>query len=248
MITDALARSLLYPAPSIPVSSPPEGLEDVELSLATGDTAAAWAGDGAKPGAPAVLFFHGNGENLETMRLGGTFREIRRLGVACLAVDYPGYGRSSGSPSEEGIEATADAALAWARSRWPERSLVPAGWSLGAATAIALAARAGDRVAGLVAMSVWTRLEDVATLHFPAALVRWILSESYDSVAAAEQVRCPALVLHGEQDQLIPCAQGRRIAETLAEARWVPVARAGHNDLLGRREVWDEVDSFLRGL
>ncbi len=248
MITDALARSLLYPAPPIPVSSPPEGLEDVELSLDTGDTVAAWAGDGSKAGGPAVLFFHGNGENLETMRLGGTFREVRRLGVACLAMDYPGYGRSSGSPSEERIEAAADAALAWARTRWPERPLVPVGWSLGAATAIALAARAGDRVAGLVAMSAWTRLEDVATLHFPAPLVKLILSETYDSIAAAERVRSRSLVLHGEQDRLIPCAQGRRVAETLAQARWVPVADAGHNDLLARPEVWDAVGAFLRDL
>lgn len=245
MITDALARSLLYPAPQIPVGAPPPGFEAVDLDLESGATATAWAGDGGEAGAPVVLFFHGNGENLETMRLGGTFDAVDRLGVACLAVDYPGYGRSSGRPSEEGLEAAADAALAWARERWPRRPVVAAGWSLGAAAALGLTARAGNAVRGLVALSAWTRLEDVATLHFPTVLVRLILSESYDSLSAAERIRRPALVVHGERDELIPVEQGRRIAEALENARWVPVARAGHNDLLSRSEVWNAFGDFL---
>lgn len=248
MITDAMARSLLYPAPPIPVSSPPEGLEEIELSLATGDTAVAWAGGGSEPGAPAVVFFHGNGENLETMRRAGSLENLRGLGVAFLAVDYPGYGRSSGTPSEEGLEATADAALEWVRDRWSERPVVPAGWSLGAATAVGLAARAGDSVRALVALSVWTRLEDAAKHLFPAPLVKLLLSESYDCLAAAERIRAPSLVIHGEQDRLIPVDQGRRVAEALPDSRWVPVAGAGHNDLLARRDVWDELGPFLRSL
>src|SRR4051812_4052518 len=103
---DAFARQMLYPAPPVPVPSPPPPpLEEVRLDLAGGGTAMAWAL--VKPElpstAPLVTFFHGNGENLETLRWSGLFEELGRLGVAVLAADFPGYGRSPGPPSEEGL-------------------------------------------------------------------------------------------------------------------------------------------------
>jgi pimeloyl-ACP methyl ester carboxylesterase len=124
-----------------------------------------------------------------------------------------------------------------------------AGWSLGATVAIATAAAFSEQVRALIALSSWTTLAEVARELFPAFVVDAILSERYDSLAAAPAVRVPALVVHGERDEMIPVRQGRRIAEALAgPTRWVPVAAAGHNDLLGRGVVWDEIKRFLGGL
>ncbi|HSF38516.1 MAG TPA: alpha/beta hydrolase, partial [Thermoanaerobaculia bacterium] len=84
---------------------------------------------------------------------------------------------------------------------------------------------------------------------FPGFMVKALLRERYDSRAAAKEVRVPALVIHGERDELIPVSQGKEIAETLAgSTRWVPVPRAGHNDLLGERVVWEEMEGFFRGI
>ena len=248
---DAFARQALYPAPSVPVSSPPPPLEEVKLELATGDTVVGWAG--AAPslpaGAPVALFFHGNGENLETMRRAGMYEELESLGIAFLAVDYPGYGRSSGRPSEEGLMVTGEAVLAWARRRHPGRPVVLCGWSLGAATAIPTAARHPEEVRGLIALSPWSSLEDVASHHFPPFLVKALLRERYDSLAAARRIHIPALVIHGDHDDLIPASQGRQIAEALAGPKqWVLVPGAGHNDLFSRPEVWREIAAFLRSL
>jgi pimeloyl-ACP methyl ester carboxylesterase len=56
-------------------------------------------------------------------------------------------------------------------------------------------------------------------------------------------------VVHGERDDLIPARQGEEIASVLGEsARWVPVRGAAHNDLLGRREVWEAIRTFLSGI
>ena len=52
---------------------------------------------------PVALFFHGNGENLETMRQTGLFGELAGLQIGFAAVDYPGYGRSGGRASEESL-------------------------------------------------------------------------------------------------------------------------------------------------
>lgn len=248
---DAFVRQSVYPAPPIRVPPAPAPFEEVALDLPAGERIVAWAhADPAlPPGRPAVVFFHGNGENLETMRMAGTFEELARLRVAWIAVDYPGYGRSTGSPSEEGLMAGADAAVAWLRERHPGRPVVLCGWSLGAATAIGTAARHPEQVRGLIALSPWTSLPDVARLHFPGFMVQSMLREKYDSLSAARKVRVPALVIHGDQDNLIPAAQGREVAGALqGTTRWVSIPWAGHNDLLARDEAWKEMERFLEGL
>jgi hypothetical protein len=249
---ETFARQMLYPAPPVTVPSPPPApLAEVWLGLATGERVDAWAyTPAALPDeAPVVLFFHGNGENLETLRRSGLFEQLGGLGVAVLASDYPGYGRGSGVPSEEGLLATGDAAVAWARQTHPQRPLVVCGWSLGAALAIATVDRHAEEVGGLIALSAWTTLEEVAVKLFPAFAVKMMLRERYDSRSAARRIRVPALVVHGEHDDLIPVEQGEEIASVLGgAARWVRVRGAAHNDLLGHREVWEEMKRFLSGL
>jgi hypothetical protein len=246
---DTFARQMLYPAPPVAVPSPPPApLTEVSLDLATGDRAVGWAWEdpGLPPGAPLVLFFHGNGENLETLRQSGFYDEMQRLGVPFLALDFPGYGRCTGVSSEAGLNATGDAAVAWARELQAGRPVVLCGWSLGAAVAIGTAARHPETVKGLIALSAWTTLAEVAVGIFPAFAVKAMLRERYDSRAAAKEIRVPALVIHGELDDLIPVAQGKEIATVLGgPARWVPVPRTGHNDLLGRPVVWQEIGAFL---
>jgi uncharacterized protein len=249
---ETFARQMLYPAPPVAVPSPPPApLEEVWLDLSTGGRAHAWfyTPPDLPASAPIVIFFHGNGENLETVRRVGVFEEMGELGVAVFAADFPGYGRSSGSPTEEGVIATGDAAVAWVRERHPERPLVVAGWSLGAALAIATVDRHQKDVRGLIALSPWTTLAEVARGIFPEIAVRMMLKEHYDSRSAARRVQVPALVIHGEMDDLIPVEQGKEISSVLAgSTRWVPVARAAHNDLLGRREVWEAMAVFLAGI
>jgi hypothetical protein len=239
-------RHMIYPMPAVPVPQPPAPLREVALSTSRGDRAIVWHAPGPE-GAPLVLFFHGNGENLETMRGAGLFEDAARLRAPVAALDYPGYGRSSGQPSEAANLAAAEAALDWALGEAPGRPVVVCGWSLGAAVALELAARRPAEIAGVIALSPWTSLSEVARVHFPGWLVRLALGERYDTLAAGERVRAPALVIHGAEDDLIPAAHGERVAERL-RARLLVVPGAGHNDLLARPEVWREMADFIAAL
>ena len=128
-------KQMLYPAPPYRVPSPPPApFAEAVWTLADGTRIVGWASSEAPAGAPAVIFFHGNGENLETMRLSGLYDELGRLGIAWLAVDYPGYGASRGSPSEAALVEAAHGGFDELSRRFPGRRRLVCGWSLGAGT------------------------------------------------------------------------------------------------------------------
>jgi pimeloyl-ACP methyl ester carboxylesterase len=202
----------------------------------------AWFRDGGRPG-PALVLLHGNGENLETLRLSGSLQAYSALGLPWLAIDYPGYGRSEGKATESRLVASATAAVDWMRRRHPDRSLVLSGWSLGAA--VALQTATGTAVDGVVAMSAWTSLQEIGGEHFPAWMVRLFARDSYDSLTAAESIEVPVLVIHGALDSIVPVGHGRRVAAALPDSRWVQVEGYGHNDLFAAPLVWEEIRRFL---
>lgn len=258
LMLSSFVRSMTYPIPPVPVpEEPPAPLEAVELEGEDGLELSAWwlpPPDESEVPAPVALMLHGNGENLATMRMAGLFDEFAELGMGVLALDYPGYGRSEGDPSEESLLAAAD--VAWTKlvdrtdgetDERPPRLVI--GWSLGAAVGIQIAARHPESVDGLVLISAWSTLVDTARQHFPGFLTDRLLEDRYDSLAWASEIECPVLQIHGSVDRIIPIELGRRLHEELPEPkRWVVVEGAGHNDLLGRPEVWRAMDDFLGSL
>lgn len=214
----------------------------VLLPTAAGDTVAGRLADA--PGAAlAVLFTHGNAEDVGL--LDDYLARYAALGVTVLAVEYPGYGLSSGTPSEPGAYAGADAALEHLAERgFPPGRVVLHGRSLGGAVAVDLAARHG--VAGLILESTFTSAFQVM-LPFAG-----LPGDRFTSLDKIPRVRCPAFVIHGTRDEVVPFAHGERIFAALPQgarkAWWVE--GAGHNDLLWKagERYWDEVRSFLYGL
>ena len=244
---NAILRSFLYPAPAFPVPRPPSGMEEVWLPGLDDQRIHGWIdAEPAREGTAALVVLHGNGENLGILAMAGLFQELRGLGARCLAVDYPGYGRSEGQPSEVANIAAAEAAIEHLAERFPGASLGVWGWSLGAAVGIQAAVRKRDLLDRVILLSAWTTLEEIARQHFPAWLIKPLLSENYDSLAAARDLDLPALVIHGAEDSLIPVSHGERLAEALPRlSRWLPVPEAGHNDLLNFRAVWQAMGEFL---
>lgn len=245
-----IARAFLYPIPVFSVGTPPPELGEVSLEVAGVGRAVAWesrhlAAATARP-QPAVLFLHGNGENLETLRHSGLYDQLGALGVRFLVLDYPGYGRSEGTPSEKSLVAAAQAGVAHLREQHPESPVVVFGWSLGAAVAIQVAAREEGLLSGLILASAWDDLPELAAAFFPRWLVKITLVDRYDSLAAAPELSCPVLMLHGRRDRIVAIEHGRRLYEALPPgARWLELPGAGHNDLLGQPDVWREIADFL---
>jgi fermentation-respiration switch protein FrsA (DUF1100 family) len=181
------------------------------------------------PGAGAVLLlFHGNAGSLAERS--DLMLALASAPAEVVVVDYQGYGRSQGRPSEEGLYADASAAwryLTEARGV-PAARIVLLGKSLGGAVAVDLATRV--RPAGLVVQSSFTSVPAMAAVHYPfvpGVLIR----NRFDSAAKIGRVRCPVLVVHSTADEIVPYGMGRRLFELAREPkRFFEVEGAAHNE------------------
>ena len=108
-----------------------------------------------------VLYFHGNGGALRNRV--GRFRALIADGNGLVALSYRGYGGSTGSPTEAGLIADAEAAYAFAAARYPAERIVLWGESLGSGVAVALGA--GHRVGRIVLEGSFTSAADVGAAH-----------------------------------------------------------------------------------
>jgi uncharacterized protein len=197
---------------------------------------------------PTVLFFHGNAGNIAG-RLGTAEMMVRR-GISTFHLDYRGYGRSRGEPSEAGVRRDAEAALAWlAGVRGGEERIVVHGRSLGGAVAAGLALN--RNVAGVVLESTFTSLEEMGAEVYPflPAFLFRRLRGRFDALGAVSRLRTPVLVVHGTADDLIPFRMGEALHERASEPKtFYPVAGAGHNDLpmVGGEAYAEQVAAFVR--
>lgn len=247
-LSQYFVRLMTYPAPSVKVPSPPPGpFKEVQIKYENDDSAFGWLFENTlAPNLPIILMFHGNGENLETMRRGGLLDQFMNFDAHFLVMDYPGYGRSSGKPSEESNIATANAAFQWIVENYEQNPKIVFGWSLGAATAIQTVFHNQSKTSGLIVISAWSSLPDVAAAHYPRFLVDAFVKEIYNSVQAAKEIQCPVLLMHGERDNIIPFSQGNKVAEAIgSNTRWIPVPGAGHNDIFSEDVIWTEIVSFV---
>jgi hypothetical protein len=251
-----LQRRLLYPGTAMEPLRPRSastlaGVESLWIEH-DGGRAEAWylppvpedaSSDGGASGRhPALLFFHGNGEFIDDwVEVLRPFPE--RLGMGLLLVEYPGYGRSTGRPTEGSIVAVATAA--WdriaARPEVDPGRMVAMGRSLGAGPAAALA-RAREPAA-LVLQSAFTDVAELAVRRFwvPPFLVR----DRFPVLPAVRAFSGPVLVLHGRRDAVIPFRHGEALAAAGPHVTFLPWG-CGHNDCPPPGEGWWEaVADFL---
>jgi hypothetical protein len=187
-------------------------IQDIELTSADGTRLHAWwmTPRDWQPQQGAVLYCHGNAGNLS--HRGEQLRRWRDLmGLAVLIFDYPGYGRSTGKPSEAGCYAAAAAAHDWLTgvAKVPDERIILYGGSLGGAVAVHLAARRPHRA--LVLVSAFSSLVDMARLRFPWLPTGWLLRSRFDNVCTICTCCRPIFIAHGTADHVVPFAHGERL-------------------------------------
>jgi fermentation-respiration switch protein FrsA (DUF1100 family) len=184
-------------------------------------------------GQPVFLYFHGNGGSLRWRD--ERFHDLIADGSGLVALSYRGYGGSTGHPTEKGLIEDAKAAYAFSVAHYTARRLVLWGESLGSALALMLAAE--NPVGCVVLEAPFTSAVDVGAQHYWFVPVRLLMKDRFRSDSRAGKVTAPILVVHGENDLVVPMALGQSLYGLIrAPKRFVSVAGAGHNDL-GARAV-----------
>lgn len=224
-------KFIFYPSPKIEQTPADVGLPFDDIFFTSDDGVRLNGWFVPHPGAGlTLLWFHGNAGNIshrvENIRLLHDKVEIN-----IFIFDYRGYGRSAGKVSEDGTYRDGEAALEYLRSRGdvdPEK-IVFFGRSLGAAVAAEVAAR--QRCLALVLESPFASVREMARVAFPFLPIGPFLRTRYDTVEKIKKVRVPLLVLHGDQDEIVPFAQGRKVFEAAPEPKeFYTIRGAHHND------------------
>ena len=217
-------RLIYFPDRETPPHDP--RLEDVTLDTSDGLTLrASLMRPGNNDRRTAVLVLHGNaGQRGDRAPLGAA---LAAEGFTVLLVDYRGYGGNPGTPTEDGLNRDARAALAHLESAGftPDR-VIYFGESLGAAVATRLATEVTP--AALVLRSPFTELADAARHHYPFLPVRALLRDRFPVAEPLAAVTAPSTVIVGSADMIVPAELSRRVAEHAD--RLVEIPGAGHND------------------
>ncbi len=222
--------------------------EDVTLTISKGVSIHAWwcSPKDWTVEKGAMLFCHGNAGNLshrgDRIRL---FHE--HLGLAVMIFDYPGYGKSTGKPSEKGCYESAEVARDWILEKGiaPEK-IIFAGTSLGGGVAIEMATRHPCRA--LVSVSTFTSIPDMAAKQFPWLPSRPFIRNRFENLKKIEKCEAPLFLAHGTSDSLIPFEMGETLFATAREPKVFHTMQGkDHNDAPDE-SFYQDLKKFLNSL
>lgn len=239
-------RQMLFPRYLVATPSQDEDIPFVEkiwIETATGKIEAWFLPpdpvNGATP-APAVIFAHGNGELIDFWP--HELKKFNGFGVGVLLVEYPGYGRSQGAPSQKNITEAFNRAydVLIERQDVDPTKIILFGRSVGGGAVCALAAQRPS--AALILMSAFISVRSFAKRYLaPAVLIR----DPFDNLSVVRKYKGPTLVIHGKFDEVIPYSHGMTLYRASRNATMITY-KSGHNDCPPNWKVfWQDIESFL---
>ncbi len=192
-----------------------------------------------------LLFLHGNAGNI-SHRL-DSLQIFHDLGLSVLIIDYRGYGRSTGTTTERGTYLDADAAWNYLTI---EKNIDPIhiivfGRSLGGAVATELAMQ--RPAAALILESTFTSTSDMAKQFYPYLPVKLLTRIKYPSIEKINKISCPLLVIHSQNDEIVPYQLGRELFEKAKHPKYFLDISGGHNDgfLISGNIYVEGIDNFI---
>lgn len=221
-------RKLIYrtnPLRVAPSDAGLPGIEEIALLTPDGERLIAWHG-AAADGQPTLLYFHGQSGNLA--RRAERIRFYQAAGLGVLMLGYRGSSGSTGLPSEAANVADAKLCRDWLVEHGvPAESIVVYGESLGTGVAARLAAETS--VGGVILDSPFTSLVEVAVARHPWLPVEPFVLDRYETIKIVDKIEAPILVLHCEQDPIVPVAMGYRVYEAASEPKRIATFAEGRH-------------------
>jgi pimeloyl-ACP methyl ester carboxylesterase len=195
-----------------------------------------------------VLFMHGNRHNITKFR--EHYALFHNLGISCFAFDYPGYGKSAGSPSEVALYASARAAISHLTSTLgvsDTKRIVLYGCSLGGAVAVQLAS--SQDIGGLITESTFTNSHEIGAYIYPYLPITRFLKRRFINDSLVRRITAPKLFLHGSADKRVPVNMAYALhAAAIGEKILIVVPEADHTSCLevGGDQLKAQIGEFIK--
>jgi uncharacterized protein len=176
-----------------------------------------------------LLWFHGNGGNI-SHRARGAMMLRNKVKTNIFMIDYRGYGRSEGVASEAGTYEDAAAALGYLKARRdidPQR-IIFFGQSLGAAVAAELAGR--EECMAVILEAPFASIRAMAQAIYPWLPIGPLLKTRYDVTEKVKRIKAPLLVVHGENDDIVPFEQGKKVFDAATGPKTFHALRGAHHN------------------
>ena len=239
-------KSIYYPSKDILYNPQDAGLKYEDIFFDTEDNLRlnGWFIPAKNPRG-TLLFCHGNAGNIshrvEIVEI------FNKLNLNVFIFDYRGYGRSLGSPSEQGLYRDAQAAYQYLLSRndIQKDKIVVYGKSIGANVAINLASKVN--AACLISESGFTSAYDMGKKLFPYLPVKWIITTKFDAIEKIKNIKIPKLIIHSRDDEIVPFKLARRLFEAAPEPKEFYQMHGTHNEaiFISKQEYSLRLNSFL---
>ena len=235
-------QALTGPPPASRANRP---VETLEFNTEEGVRLRGWLVKATAARAPLVVYYGGNAEEVSWQAREPGWPTDWTLAL----VNYRGYGSSEGTPSERALFADALQILD-ALARRPDvdaSRVVLVGRSLGSGVATFVATERA--VAGVILVSPYDSMTDLARRHYPWLPVRLLLKHPFDSYSRAPRVQAPLLAIVAGHDAIIPAEHSKRLFEAWSgPKRWIRIDRADHNDIGAFADFWQAIGRFLQEL
>ena len=216
-------------------------VKEIEIAAANGIILVAWHAP-ARDDKPTILYFHGNAANAANRA--PRIELIRENGFGVLYLNNRGYGGSGGRPTEE--DNVADAIAAYDHLIGfgvPAARIVAYGESLGSGQAVRLAT--ARSVAAVVLEAPLTSTVDVARRTYFWLPLGLLITDKYNNERNIRSVTAPVLILHGEQDGVIPVEMGLRVYRAANEPKRIELFPQGTHDDLFDYGAWEKTQAFM---
>jgi fermentation-respiration switch protein FrsA (DUF1100 family) len=173
---------------------------------------------------------------------------FQALGLGFVALDYRGFGNSTGKPSEAALYRDAEQVVAYLRKDFERQDsgIILYGESLGTGIATELATR--RQFAGVVLQSPYTSVAAAAKRRFFWLPVDLLLTERFSNIDRIARINAPLLVIHGKEDELFPVDMAQKLVETAQSPKTgIYLNDTGHNDL-DIRDIANHLSTFVASL
>lgn len=241
-------RNLFFPFKTIEYTPQAIGLsyEDIYFTTEDGKKINGWFVP-AKEAKYTILFFHGNGGNL-SHRL-DKIKIFHDLGLNIFIIDYRGYGKSEGAPSEAGLYLDAKAAYSYLTDNVNiiPSSIILYGESLGGAVALELATKVTAEA--VITEEAFSSMRGIAKDMYPF-IPSFLVSDRFNSVSRIEKVDIPKLIIHSKNDEMIPFSNAQTLYNKAKDPKVLAAISGSHNDAFieSEKDYTNYIREFIKKL